>query len=252
MDLPGPAGPGDVYLRGGHRRAQVGDGHGGHGDPGRVQQPAGHLPGVVFGVFLVAVAGAGEQAQDGEGGQPDRQRPVPGVVGEYHKAGWLAFWPGVGVRDADSSHGGSPGGGGDEVGAVGGDVRAQPAAGLVQAGLGGAGRGGDLAGGLVGVVEQGDGLALPGGQAGHRAAQHLFAVQVFRRRQAAGRGRVQVLGPVAEQGQRRAAPLGPADVGHDAAQPAGEPVGVAQPVQGGERLQERVLHSVVGVVGLRA
>jgi hypothetical protein len=63
---------------------------------------------------------------------------------------------------------------------------------------------------------------------------------------------VQGLWPVAEQGQRGAAPLGAADVGHDAAQPAGEPVGVAQPVQRDERLQERVLHGVVGVVRLRA
>ena len=47
-----------------------------------------------------AVVGAGEQAPDGEGGQPDRQRPAPGVVGEHHKADWLAFWPGVGVRDS--------------------------------------------------------------------------------------------------------------------------------------------------------
>jgi hypothetical protein len=45
---------------------------------------------------------------------------------------------------------------------------------------------------------------------------------------------------------------GVADVGHDAAQPAGEPVGVAQPVKGDERLQEGVLHGVVGVVRLRA
>ena len=63
---------------------------------------------------------------------------------------------------------------------------------------------------------------------------------------------MQVLGPVAEQGEWCVAPLGAADVGHDAAQPAGEPVGVAQPVQGDERLQERVLHGVVGVVWPRA
>ena len=63
---------------------------------------------------------------------------------------------------------------------------------------------------------------------------------------------MQVLGPVAEQGERCAAPLGAADVGEDAAEPAGEPVGVAQPVQRDERLQERVLHGVVGVVWLRA
>jgi hypothetical protein len=84
-DLPGPAGRGDAYPRGGHPRAQVGDGHGGHGDPGRVQQLAGHLPGIVDGVF--GVAGAGEQAPEhAVAGQPDRQRPVPGVVGEHHKA----------------------------------------------------------------------------------------------------------------------------------------------------------------------
>ena len=185
-DLPGPAGHGDVYPRGGHPRAQVGDGHGGHGDPGRVQQLAGHLPGIVDGVF--GVAGAGEQAPEhAVVGQPDRQRPVPGVVGEHHKADWLAFWPGVGVRDTDGSHGGPPGGGGDKVGAVRGDVLAQPAAGLVQAGLGGAGSAGDPAFGLVGVVEQGDGVALPGGQAGDRAAQHVGAVQVLSRRQAGRR-----------------------------------------------------------------
>jgi len=80
------------------------------------------------------------------------------------------------MRDADSGHGDSPGDGGDEVRAVRGDVLAQPAAGLVQAGLGGAGRAGDLPGGLVGVVEQGDGVALPGGQAGDRAAPRVGAV----------------------------------------------------------------------------
>ena len=124
------------------------------------------------------------------------------------------------MRDANSSHGGAPGDSGDEVGAVRGDVRAQPQAGFMQAGFGGAGGSGDLPGGLVGVVEQGDGLPLPGGQAGDRAAQHVGAIQVLSRRQAERRGRVQVLGPVAEQGERRAAPLGAADVGKDAAQPA--------------------------------
>ena len=111
---------------------------------------------------------------------------------------------------------------------------------------------GDLPGGLVGVVEQGDGLPLSGGQAGHRAAERVGAVQVLSRRQAVRRCRVQVLGPVAEQGQRRAAPLGAADVGHDAAQPPGEPAGVAQPVQRDERLQEGVLHGIVDVVRPRA
>ena len=132
-----------------------------------------------------------------------------------------------------------------------GDVLAQPAAGLVQAHPGRAFRPGELRGGLVGVVEQGDGLALPGRQAGDRAAQHVGAVQVLGRRQAPGGGRVQVLWPVPEQGKGRAAPLGAADVGHDAAQPAGEPAGVTQLVQRDERLQEGVLHGIVSVVGLR-
>src|SRR5579875_718549 len=112
--------------------------------------------------------------------QPDRQGAVAGVVGEYYEHvldGQPPVWPasgaGVGVRDADGSHGGSPGDGGDEVGTVCGDVLAQSAAGLVQAGLGGAGSAGDLPGGLVGVVEEGDGLPLPGGQAGDRAAEHV-------------------------------------------------------------------------------
>ncbi len=53
-----------------------------------MQQLAGHLPGIVVGVFLVAVVGAGEQAPEPAvaAGQPDRQRPVPGVVGEHHEA----------------------------------------------------------------------------------------------------------------------------------------------------------------------
>ena len=119
-------------------------------------------------------------------GEPDRQRPVASVVGEDHEhvadihpPVWCASGPGLGVRDANSGHGDSPGDGGDEVRAVRGDVLAQPAAGLVQAGLGGARRDGDLPGGLVGVVELGDGVALPGGQAGDRAAQHVGAVQVL-------------------------------------------------------------------------
>jgi hypothetical protein len=258
-DRPGPAGPGDAYPRGGHSRAQVGHGHAGQSDPGRLQQPTGHLLGMIVahGALLVEVAAAAELAPELFGGEPDRQRPVASVVGEdhehmadFHPPVWCASGPGVGVRDADSGHGDPPGEDGDEVGAVRGDVLAQPAAGLVQAGLGGAGSGGDLAGGLVGVVEQGDGVALSGGQAGDRAAQRVGAVHVLSRRQAVGGGRVQVLGPLPEQGERRAAPLGAADVGHDAGQPGGEPAGVAQPVQRDERLQERVLHGIVGVVWL--
>jgi hypothetical protein len=135
--------------------------------------------------FLVVVVRAAEQAPelDVVAGEPDRQRPVASVVGEDHQhvvdihpPVWSASGPGAGVRDADSGHGDPPGDGGDEVGAVRGDVLAHPAAGLVQAGLGRAGSGGDLPGGLVGVVEQGHGVALPGGQAGDRAAQRVGAV----------------------------------------------------------------------------
>jgi hypothetical protein len=215
-DRPGSAGPGDAYPRGGHSRAQVGDGHAVQGDPCRLQQPAGRLHAMIVQALLAAVFRAGEQDPEPAvvAGEPDRQRPVASVVGEDHEhvadihpPVWRASGPGVGVRDADSGHGDSPGGGGDEVGAVRGDVLAQPAAGLVQAGLGGAGSGADLPGGLVGVVERGDGVALPGGQAGDRAAEYVGAVQVLSRWQAGGGGRVQVLGPVAEQGKRRAAPL---------------------------------------------
>jgi hypothetical protein len=111
------------------------------------------------------------------------------------------------------------------------DVFAQPLPRLVQAGPGGAGRLGDLAGGQVGVVVQRDRAALPGREPGDRGADHVGAVQVVGRGEAAGRDRVQRLGPLAQQGQRGAPGHRAADVGHDAGQPPGEPVRVAQPVQ---------------------
>ncbi len=85
------------------------------------------------GVLLVEVVGAAEQAPELLGARkPDRQRPVASVVGEDHEhvadihpPVWRASGPGVGVRDADSGHEDSPGDGGDEVGAVRGDVLAQ-------------------------------------------------------------------------------------------------------------------------------
>jgi hypothetical protein len=51
-----------------------------------------------------------------------------------------------------------------------------PVAGFVQARLG---RAGDLAGRLVGVVEERDGLALAGGKVRDRAAQRVGAVEVL-------------------------------------------------------------------------
>ena len=64
--------------------------------------------------------------------------------------------------------------------------RRGPETGLVQGGAGRARRFGDLAGGHGGGVVQHDGAPLPGGQAGHRAAQRVGAIQVLGRGQAAG------------------------------------------------------------------
>jgi hypothetical protein len=64
--------------------------------------------------------------------------------------------------------------------------------------------------------------------------------------------RKQILGPVAQQQRRRPPRSGAVHVGDDPRQPPTEPVRVAQPVQRGERLQERLLHDVVGVAGARA
>jgi len=120
----------------------------------------------------------------------------------------------------------------------------------VQAGPGRAGRLGDLAGGQVRVVVQGDGLTLPGGQVGHSFAQRVGAIQVFGRGQAVSRGRMERLGPVGQQRDRGAALQAAADIEHDAGQPAGEPVRISQPVQRDERPQERLLHDVVHVTGV--
>ncbi len=122
----------------------------------------------------------------------------------------------------------------------------------MQAGPGRAGRLGDLAGRQVGVVVQGDGAPLSGGQAGHGRAQHVGPVQVVGRGQAVRGGRVQRLGPVGQQRDRGAAPQAAADVRHDAAQPAREPVWVAQPVKADERPQERLLNDVVHVARVAA
>ena len=187
--------------------------------------------------------------------QPDRQVPAARVVGEHDDVGRETVRHRAG-RDAALDARGADGGHvrplGYEVGAVFGEVGAQPEPGLVQAGPRRAGRLRDLAGGHVGVVVQGDGAPLPGGQAGHRRAQRVGPVQVLGRGQAAGRRRVQRLGPVGQQRDRGAAVQAAADVEHDAGQPAGEPVRIPQPVQGQERLQERFLHDVVHVAGIGA
>jgi hypothetical protein len=76
-----------VYPRGGHSRAQVGDGHPGQGDPCRLQQPAGRLLALIVQALLAAAFRAAEQDPEPGvvAGQPDRQRPVAGVVGEDHE-----------------------------------------------------------------------------------------------------------------------------------------------------------------------
>ena len=83
--------------------------------------------------LLAAVFRAGEQDPEPAvmAGEPDRQRPVASVVGEddehvadIHPPVWRAPGPRVGVRDADSGHGGPPGDGGYEVWAVRRDVLA--------------------------------------------------------------------------------------------------------------------------------
>ena len=128
------------------------------------------------------------------------------------------------------------------------DVRAEPAARLVQAGLRRAGGPGDLPGGQAGVVVQLDGAPLAVRQVRDRGAQRLGAIQVLRGRQPLRRNRMQAFAPLSEQHQ----PLLPArrtmHVADDAAQPRAEPVRVPQPVQGHECLQERLLDDVVHVI----
>jgi hypothetical protein len=86
------------------------------------------------------------------------------------------------------------------------------------------------------AVVQGDGAALPGGQPGHGRAHGVRSVQVLGRGQAGGG--VQGLRPVRKQRDRGTALQAAADVRHDAAKPAGEPVRVTQPVKPGVRPQE--------------
>jgi len=121
-----------------------------------------------------------------------------------------------------------------------GDVLAQAMAGFVQAGLGGAGSAGDLPGWLVGVSRNRvTAWRCPG--AGRRprgpARRHDPGPQPT-----AGRAPMPGAGPRAS---RRAGSAGRGAAGRGrrwprCAQPAGEPAGVAQPVQRDERLQEGV------------
>ena len=129
---------------------------------------------------------------------------------------------------------------------------AEPPAGLVQAGLGRAGRPADLPGGQVGEVVQLDGAPLPAGQARDRGAQHLGAIEILGRRQALRRGRMEIFRPVGQQHQRDPPGRGAGYVADDAGQPRAEPVRVAQPAQARERLQERLLHDVIHLVRMRA
>ena len=131
-------------------------------------------------------------------------------------------------------------------------MRAKPAARLVQAGLGRAGRPADLPGGKVGVVVQLDGAPLAVRQIRDRGAQRLGAIQVIRGGQPLRRDRVQALGPLSQQHQRRLPGRRAMHVADNAAQPGAEPVRVPQPVQGDEGLQERLLHDVVHVIGMPA
>ena len=173
---------GQVDAGRGYLRAQFVELDAGHPGAGGVQQPAGQFVGGRLergGIEPVAVAAE----------QPDGQVPAARVVGEHDDVGRdpvryrAGRDPGFDARDADGSHVDPLG---NEVGAVFGEVGAQPEPGLVQRGAGRARGFGDLAGGHVGVVVQGDGAPLPGGQAGHRAAQRVGAVQVLGRGQAAG------------------------------------------------------------------
>jgi hypothetical protein len=134
---------------------------------------------------------------------------------------------------------------------VGGEVLAEPPAGLVQAGLGRTGRPADLPGGQIGEVVQLDGAPLPAGQARDRGAQHLGAVQVLGGGQPLRRDRMEIFGPVGQQHQRGLPGRGAGYVADDAGQPRAEPVRVAQPPQARERLQERLLHDVIHVVRMR-
>jgi hypothetical protein len=165
--------------------------------------------------------------------------------GAPRKAYLLIAAPGAG--DADGDHGRPPRGGGNEIGAMLGEVVAHPAPGLVQA------RPGRVLPCLgVGVIPQNDGAPLPGGKLRHRGAHGVRAVDIVRRRHPVSGGRVQRLRPIGQQRGLAATPRAAADVRGDARQPSGEPVRVPEPVQGDERPQERLLHDVVGVAWVGA
>ncbi len=184
--------------------------------------------------------------------QPEPHRPAAGLVGKHdkdvpdrHVPVQRGFQPRLYVSDANCGHGCPPCSYRDEVGTVGADVLAEPAARLVQAGPGRPHR-------LVGVVALLDGAPLPVRQRRDRGPQRLGAVQVLGRRQPLRRRRMQPLGPVPEQQHRSPPPRRALHVPHDPGQPGTEPVRLAQPLQRHERLQERLLHDVVHVISRRA
>ena len=261
--VPGSGRTGQPDPGRGHVRAQFVDVHPGHSGADRAQQRAGQL------IRVPGLRGLGLRGRSGrmiqepvepvtiESGQPDRQLATARVVGQHDDMGEGADGlrlvrrdEALDARDADGGHVRPPGR--DEIGAVLGEVGAQPQPGLVQAGPGRARRLGDLAGRHVGVVVQDDRAPLPGGQVRDGRTQRVGAVEVVRRGQAVRGGRVNRLGPVGHQRDRGAALHAAAYVEDDAAQPAGEPVRIPQPVQRDEGLQERLLHDVVHVAGVEA
>ena len=102
------------------------------------------------------------------------------------------------------------------------------------------------------AIVQLDGAALPRWQSRDRRAKRLGPVEVLGGGQPLRRRRMEILGPVGQQQRRRSPGGGAVHVQDDPGQPGTEPVRVAQPVQGGKRLQERFLHDVVGVALARA
>jgi hypothetical protein len=248
----------------GHFRPQLVDGDSGHDGTCGVQQPAGQIR-------LRPRTGAGAGRADAVGRplqqqpqrvpvhphQPDRQCPPARIVREHHQHTWRTALAGAGfgVDQADCGHRGPPGQERDQIGTVGGDIDAQPPARFMQAALHRARGIGELVrdavDGQIRVVEQPDHLFLPGWQARQRQAQRLSTVKVLegRFRPALDRPRMQRLRPVVQQGQRHLpAAVGAVDVDDDPGQPAREPIRLAQPVQCHERLQERFLDDVVGLV----
>ena len=132
------------------------------------------------------------------------------------------------------------------------DVRAQLAARLVQAGLGRAGRPADLPGGQVGVVVQLDGAPLAVRQIRDRGASASARSRSSADGSPAPRpgGDPRATRPAASAERCRAAAR--VHVADDASQPGAEPVRVRAAGPGHERLQERLLHDVVHVIGMPA